>query len=197
MSNHKTDNSSLRTKVAFRLNRLPTKEKITVLDCYHGSGACWRNINLHSVSKIQIHGLDIDDKDSFVLLGDNRKVLPGLNLSRYDVIDVDSYGVPYDVLSEIFAYDGDINATIFYTFCQTHMRQMPKGMLLELGYTDVMYQKSPTLVSKGGHDKFLHWLANNGVTHVEYIKLPGSRTRVYGCFRIGKLQKAYLSESVS
>jgi hypothetical protein len=184
MSSHKTDNSSLATKVLFRLARLPEKEEIKVLDCYHGSGACWFNIKLNTDKKIIVHGMDIEDKDSFVLLGDNRKVLRNITLSNYDVIDVDAYGVPYEIIKQIFEYQDNIDVIVFYTFCQTYMGSLPKDMMIDLGYTSGMYEKAPTLINKKGHNKFLQWLALNGVEKVEYIKLHGNNTRVYGCFKL-------------
>lgn len=182
MSKAKTDNSSLRTKVILRLLRTPLEEKLRVLDVYHGTGAIWHNVNLHYQGKIQVDGLDIEDKNSFALIGDNEKVLPVLDMSKYDVIDVDAYGVPFTVLREIFTAS-DVDALIFYTFCQTHLRMMPKGLLAEIGISESMFDKCPSFVSKHGHDKFLSWLALYGIEHVEYISLKGASVHVYGCFR--------------
>jgi len=189
MINHKTDNSSLASKVKFRTDRLPS-DPIRVLDCYHGSGACWRNIKrLTGRTDITVDGLDIEDKGSFTLLGDNQKTLPNITLSKYNVIDVDSYGVPYDILKDIFSYQGEINAIIYFTMCLTFMRKVPNELLEDIGFTKKMCSEAPVFVSKNGVDKFFEWLSLNEVKEAEYISLPGNGVHIYGAFKIHRTRK--------
>jgi hypothetical protein len=180
MSSQKTNNSFLRKKICLRINHLPDKSEINVLDCFHGNGCIWKNIqrNIHD-KKINVEGLDIKEYDEFALIGDNLKILPTLDFSRYDIIDVDAYGCPYDQI-KIIAGKVTKTTLIFYTFIQTMMGALPFDMLADIGYSNEMVKKTPVLFSKNGHEKFMNWLSTIGVKEVSFINPVGKK--YYGCF---------------
>jgi hypothetical protein len=179
MSNPKTNNSYLVEKVALRCRHLPIGDNIKVLDLFHGNGIIWESVKVTTKRKITVHGFDIKEYDRISLIGENEKSLPSVDVNKYDVIDVDDYGIPYNLVKEILSRKITRDIVVFYTFIQTGMGQLNKNLLLEVGFTEAMYKASPIMCSRGGHEKWLLFLANNGIDHVDYI--THSRKN-YGCF---------------
>lgn len=160
----KTDNSYLADKVGLRAGNLPAGKIITVLDCFAGSGRIWRAVKRRHPGK-DIRVLAMDKKNiGFHLPGDNLAWLKSMDLSRFNVIDLDAYGVPYEQLKIILGrgYTG----TVFVTFIQTIFGQMPKGLLIDIGFTDAMIYKAPALLNARGFDHFIEWLAGYGVKSI-------------------------------
>ncbi len=156
---------------------LPAKSRIRVLDAFHGRGVIWDYIR--EKTKIKIEVTAIDKKpivDEFILFGDNRKFLPSLSLEKFDIIDLDSYGVPFDQLEEIFDYDKKkkIHHGVFVTFIQSIYGRLPVGMLKKIGYSEKMVEKVPALFDRDGIGKFKAYLALNGVSTI-FIKSSGKK----------------------
>lgn len=167
----KTDNSFLADKVALRINCLPAKKQLKVLDCYAGSGRIWDQIIKKTGREIQVTPIDISPKQDFILFGDNAKWLLGMNLAKYDVIDLDAYGVPDEQLKIIF--DKKYHGVVFVTFIQSGFGRMPDKLLCDLGYTKNMIEKIPTLFSKRGFEKFKDWLSIHGVRRIVHRSEQG------------------------
>lgn len=134
MSNRQTDNSFFIDKVNLRLRHLPGKQSIRVLDAYGGDGRIWNKIKTMTDKKIEV--LRIDHKDTsrgVYLKGDNVKYLKSLDLVKYDVIDLDAYGVPYTQLEAVFdclsgkIYNHEI--ICYVTFIQTMLGSLPRKLL--------------------------------------------------------------------
>jgi len=87
----KTDNSYLNTKINLRMNHLPDKKSIKVLDCFAGRSRIWEKIKRKSFKNINVVGIDRISYGS-TLKGDNVKYLKGMDLDKYDIIDLDAYG---------------------------------------------------------------------------------------------------------
>jgi hypothetical protein len=165
LSKGRTDNSFLGDKIALRFSMVPKKKMLNVLDAFHGNGTIWKNIEKKYPGKIKITRIDIDQKDDlFTLIGDNTKYLSFLPLQNYDVIDLDSYGVPYEQLKIIF--ERKFKGLVFVTFIQSVMGRLQNLFLNDLGYTTKMINKCPSLFCKNGYEKLLHWLALKGVQRV-------------------------------
>lgn len=131
----KTDNSYFDLKVNLRLNSLLLfkKQNIIILDAFAGDGLLWSEIQRKTSKNIEI--LRIEKKKNSLgiyLIGDNIKFIRGMDLARFDIIDLDAYGSPYRQLNEIFKqnYKGIIHCT----FIQTIMGVLNKKMLIEIGY---------------------------------------------------------------
>jgi len=94
-------NSYLADKAMLRLRHLPDTDPVVVLDAFGGSGKVWQCVQANTERKII--RLAIDEKNiPGTLKGDNRKFLPTLDLTKFHVIDLDAYGVPYEQLEIIF-----------------------------------------------------------------------------------------------
>ncbi len=114
----KTNNSYLADKVALRVAHLPDREVLRVMDCYAGSGVVWSAVKKLTGRRIAVLPIDISaDVDGFHLAGDNKQYLETMDLSRFDVIDLDAYGVPYDQLKIVL--DRGFHGTVFVTFIQS------------------------------------------------------------------------------
>jgi hypothetical protein len=162
-----TDNSYLEDKIALRLNCIPKLKTLRVLDCYHGSGSIWKNIQKKYGGNIKILKIDKEQKDDgFVLIGENEKYIKSLNLNNFDVVDLDAYGVPYEQLKEVFKQG--FKGWVFVTFIQTVMGCLPHEFLIDIGYTKEMIEKCPTLFYGNGFKKMCNFLEKNGVTKIKY-----------------------------
>ena len=165
MNNRRTDNSYLADKIALRLSLIPKKKQLNVVDAFFGMGTIWKNIQCKYDGEIKITRIDIEQRDNeFVFVGDNVKFLASLPLQKYDVIDLDAYGVPYAQLKIIF--DKGYKGLVFITFIQSIMGRLPNEFLNDLGYTDIMVHKCPTLFGKHGKQKMLAWLALHDIDRV-------------------------------
>jgi hypothetical protein len=178
MSNRKTNNSFLKTKIILRLQNLPDKQEIKVLDCFAGDGAIWHNIKLNTEKKIIRHAIDEKEYSDFALIGNNIKVLQSIDLSTYDVIDLDAYGVPCEQI-EIVMDKAKSGTIVFYTFIQSFNGALPNLLFDRIGITEAMYSKCRSIFNKGGHKYFLDYLGLIGVEHVKYYQI-GRKT--YGVF---------------
>lgn len=155
-----TDNSYLADKVALRMNHLPS-DPVRVLDCYGGRGIVWAAVQKLTGRRIEVLPIDIIDHGVFHLPGDNRSYLDSIDLGRFNVIDLDAYGIPYDQLASVFrrGFEG----VVFVTFIQSVMGQVNHGLLRDMGFTALMIEKAPTTVCRRGWQHFLAWLALKGI----------------------------------
>ena len=181
MNNRKTDNSYINEKVKLRLDNLPDKKYIKVLDCYSGDGRIWNNIKTKTDKKIDVMSIDTKSKNRVYIKTDNRKVLISINLDSFDIIDLDAYGVPFDQVEILFnkLYKG----IVFITFIQSGFGMLPKRLLYSLGFTKTMINKIPTLFNKNGFDKFCEYLSNKGIKKIQYYQTEDKR-KSYIYFRI-------------
>jgi len=175
----KTDNAFLQDKVNLRSRHLP--DSPVVLDCFAGEGTIWRLVKEQNPDKkiISLSIEKIKNKGGFHLVGDNTRFLAALNLSVYNVIDLDSYGVPYPQLQILF--ERDYHGLVFFTFIQSFAGQLPWGMLEEVGFSRAIIEKSPILCSRNGWGKFKEYLALRGVEQITFIN---HQRKYYGYFNL-------------
>ena len=175
-----SDNSCLDAKVDLRYGHLPDGD-ITVLDAFGGFGVVWQAVASKCPSKKILRvGIDKEPRPNCVQ-GDNRKLMKGLTLSNFSVIDLDAYGCPYDQLQILF--DRKYKGTVFFTMIQTGLRTVPLKLLEVNGISKDMYKQCPTLFGKIGWQLMKEWLAENGVTTLWHrsASMPGS-DKHYCCF---------------
>ena len=163
----KTDNSHIAEKVQLRLQSLSLIEKIeiNILEAYAGDGIIWNEVQKCTDKKLNILKIERkDDKEGVYLKGNNEKFIPLFDLSNFDIIDLDDYGVPYRQLKIIF--QKKFEGIVHVTFIQTGMGRLPYKFLIELGYSKQMIQKCQTIFSHNGIEKMKGWLSNNGVKKI-------------------------------
>jgi len=163
----KTDNAFLADKVALRSRHMP--DSPIVLDCFAGEGTIWEMVKAENPEK-KIITLSIEmikNKGKFHLVGDNTRFLSALDLSVYNVIDLDSYGVPYKQLKIMF--DRQYKGTVFFTFIMSFVGVLHHNMLYEIGFSETMLSKAKVLCFRHGWEKFKEYLALHGIEQVTYI----------------------------
>lgn len=168
MSRVQTNNSYLQDKIDLRIAFLPKKNNINVLDLFSGSQNIWRSISAITGKTINIISIDIKKETGrFHIIGDNIKYLMNMHIDKYDIIDIDAYGIPFDHIDNILSRN--FSGELFITFIKDKRGRLPNSMLEKLGYTPNMYKKCPTLFSKNAIDKLKNALTKYGITNIDYI----------------------------
>lgn len=183
MSSRQIDNSHKEVKLEMR--RESVKDGDTILDCCHGEGFLWGEIG--QGKDISVIGIEHEKgRGRGAIHGEAEKVIPGLDLSRYQMIDVDTYGSPYQIIKCIFKNKTLAPGTvIFYTFIQTHMGLVSQESLRAIGLSKEMTKKISTLFAKLGWPAFLEYLRKQGIKKVDawYVKERTSKKH-YGRFTV-------------
>lgn len=151
------DQAMLSAKIALRLEsvNLLDKDEINVLECFAGDGVLWAGVRSLSKKKINILPIDIKKYNNTTLIGDNLKFLKEMDLTGFDIIDLDSYGSPSKQLSILAKKE--YNGIIHCTFIQTMMGAIGFDVLSAYGYSKEMVSKCRTLFYKNGLDKILNF----------------------------------------
>lgn len=169
-------------KIALRINNLPQDDPVRVLDCYAGHGILWKAVKYKTGRDIKV--LSIEKKTlpnlELYLHGDNLKFLKGMDLAKFDVIDLDSYGCPFDQLDYILS-SGVKGRKIFVTFIQSVMGRLPNNLFKKIGITDKMIEKCPTLLCKEGYKKLFSYLESIGIEKINLRQSASGRYN-YFCF---------------
>lgn len=133
-----TDNSNFEKKVLLRLEALNRidKDEINVLDCFAGYGLLWKEVKKRSDKNIKIVSIEKEKgKNPTALQGDNLKYLPTLDLSKFDIIDIDAYGVPTKQIEIITLRQW--HGILIITAIESMMGNMPKELLFSVGIEDL------------------------------------------------------------
>lgn len=97
----KVDNSNEAQKKALRKMAVAAcrnPERPAVLDAFAGYGKMWEGVDMSKYTPIEKNP---DKNPPGVIHADNVKVLRSIDLSKYDVIDLDAYGFPTKQLCAI------------------------------------------------------------------------------------------------
>ena len=92
----KTDNKSIANKIFIRKEAIKNLKEVKVLDLFAGRNVLWNNIKTD-----KYFGIEIEKNKGKNLNVDVRKVFDNLDLSAFNVIDCDSYGLPFDLMKKI------------------------------------------------------------------------------------------------
>jgi len=168
----KTNNDprNIEAKILLRLNLLPNKNEIKVLYAFSGEGILWNEVKKRTSQKISILSIDKNDYKKVNLKGDNLKFLKGLNLSKYDIIDLDSWGSPSSQL-QILA-NKNYKGVVHCTFIQTMQGRISNNILETYGYNKSMIKKCPTLFCKNALLKIMYFI---------YVKFGVTKIFLYQC----------------
>lgn len=154
----KTDNTNLNKKIAIR--KFYVKNNQIVLDCFSGGFKIWGQLK----KSYNLDVIRIDKKrnlQGLYFLGNNQKYMKLISIS--DIIDLDSYGVPFSQLDYIVKHKNQLkkDVVIFLTYNQSIYGGLPYKMLFELGYTQEMITKCPTLFFRNPIEKLTNYLTKN------------------------------------
>lgn len=97
-----TENSHLGSKARLRADFIKTlgKTDLHILDAFAGDGHVWQRVQ-ELLPDHKITYLGIDKKKYSrpeVIMGNNQKVMKGLDLNQFDLIDLDAFGFPWEQL---------------------------------------------------------------------------------------------------
>lgn len=161
------DNSFFEEKVLIRIKAIEGIKKPVVLECYTGEGKLWDEVKNRTIKNIMILRIEKERQkgQKIYLQGDNLKYLSAMDLNKFDVIDLDAYGIPYRQLEVIFfkKYKG----IVIVTCIQSIFGKLPNDMLKKLGFTKKMISKIPTLFYRNGIEKLKNYLYLYGVQLIE------------------------------
>lgn len=172
MSKHRTDNdpTGFYMKVDLRIASISEMNDIKVLDAFSGRGRIWKEVQKKHPGNIDITQIDTRiDKEGAYLKGDNSKFMGSINLSQFDLIDLDAYGIPFKQLEVVFK--SNFKGIIHCTFIQSGMGMLPKKMLEKVGYSRAMIDKIPTLFSKKGIEILYKYLSINNIERLYLLSL--------------------------
>ena len=107
------DSEYYNLKINLRINSLPNKKEITVLECFAGEGKVWDSIEKLTDKKINRFRIDINEYKNLDFLGNSLQFIKKANLKKFDIIDLDSWGSPVKYLEILFKrkYKGIIHCT--------------------------------------------------------------------------------------
>ena len=116
---------------------------------------------------------------------DNMKILPSLDLSNFNVIDLDSYGIPIEQLNAIFKNPTLASGTcIIYTCIGNKMSTLNK-FFAQYYNIENMYKKVKTLFNNMSYQMFIGYLYDNGIKTVyEYEEPSNHFYKKYGFFNV-------------
>ena len=137
-----TENSHLRTKVRLRLELIDKigKDKIHVLDAFAGQGLVWKEIQRQR-PELQVTTVGIEKRkyvNPNVIMGDNRKAMKGMDLTVFDIIDLDAFGCPWEQLT--IAAQRAPYVPVVLTHISVTLGPVPKGLLKAAGLPSAWYE---------------------------------------------------------
>lgn len=171
MSDKQTDNSFFKQKIKLRKLVIELIQgDVFLLDCYAGTGKLWSQIK-HQSKKINYIGIEKEkrkNKSLSVMEGDNLKYLKNLDLSLFNLIDLDAYGIPFEQIETIM--NSNFSGYIVVTYIWKAQGRLHNSMLEKLGYNQNMIEKCPTLFSRDHKKKIKLILSHYGVKKISLIE---------------------------
>lgn len=153
-------------KIELRIQSLPDKKEINVLEAYGGEGVLWGAVQRRCPDKtIKILSIDKNKYKRVQLQGENIKFMKSMDLSVFDIIDLDAYGSPAKQLEIVF--EKNFKGVVHCTFIQSMSGNMDHIILKANGFTKAMINQCPSLFTHNGIDKFLNYLGLRGVKSVK------------------------------
>ncbi|MDE7164768.1 MAG: hypothetical protein K2O04_05020 [Clostridiales bacterium] len=177
----KTDNKSIGNKIFIRKKAISNLPEINVLDLFGGNNVLWKNIYTD-----RYFGVEKQKDKGNNLVADSRRIFDSLDLSKFNVIDVDSYGISFDIYKKILTSKSIRNGTvIIYTAITNQFTKIQNEAKDEFGFRS-FYNKAPSLFNARAIEFFYEFLAKHGIDRVTYYEVRDNFTKHYGYFRINK-----------
>lgn len=175
----KTDNKSIANKIFIRKEAIKNLIEVKVLDLFAGRNVLWDNIRTD-----KYFGIDIVSNKGKNLNIDTRKIIDSIDLSQFNVIDCDSYGIAFDLYKKLLTNKSVKNGTvIIYTLITNEFTKIQNTAKEEFNFK-AFYDKAPSLFNARAIDFFYEMLSNYGVKEVFYYALRDKFNKHYGYFVI-------------
>lgn len=180
MLTRRTDNSHLYEKVALRVEaaRRLGLDTVRVLDAFHGDGTVWREVarQLDPV-EVDVFGIDVKGQDG-ALKANNLKVLPSLDYSRFDLVDLDAYGVPAQQLAMVAARAPELPVVV--TVIMGRQGGLPRLLPEAAGCPWEWHGQSQMVMRKMAWDWWWHYCWTLGYRTSSTIRFEDGMEKVYG-----------------
>lgn len=175
----KTDNSYFEEKIKLRESLLPDGP-LKILDAYAGSGSIWKHIGKkRGIARYTAIEKEKGKNPRAICL-DNSKILPRLDLSDYNVIDLDAYGIPSSQLISILENRTLKPQTAVYVTCITYAQgTIPHEIAKYINCTPTMFQKCRGLFKDSIFDAIKALLFKHGIKEISYYEHKGSMHKLY------------------
>lgn len=156
-------------------------DTVDVLDLFAGKGEVWKRLRPDTYQGVEIER----GNNPKAIVGDNRTIIPKLDLSQYNVIDCDSYGVPADQIALLYENGTMRSGTVvLYTCISNSVSTVPSRLQDYGGFRGELYHKAQTLFNDWSIPLFFDFLASLGVDRVWEYEEPSGHgyTKKYGYF---------------
>lgn len=175
----KTDNKSIANKIFIRKEAIKDLKEVKVLDLFAGRNVLWNNIPTD-----KYYGIDIETNKGKNLNADTRLAIDNLDLSAFNVIDCDSYGIAFDLYKKLLTRK-DINkgTIIIYTLITNEFTKIQNFAKDEFKFHR-FYDKAPSLFNARAIEFFYEFLSNYGIKQVNYYAIRDKFDKHYGYFKI-------------
>lgn len=174
----KTDNYNVFHKKYLRKAATRDLNSLKVLDLFAGNNIIWKNFKMD-----RYFGIEIEKGKGKNLNANNVRVIQSLDLSGFNVIDCDSYGIPIKQIVKIFSNPTLKKGTvIIYTCIGNSISSLSKDFL-EYFKLKEMYRKTKVLFNARSSEFFYAYLYDLGIRTVhEYEEKGTSFNKKYGYF---------------
>lgn len=175
----KTDNKSIGNKIYIRKKAIADLTEVNVLDLFG-----WQNILWNNIPTNRYYGVESKKDKGQNLCADSHSIFASLDLRKFNIIDVDSYGISFDIYKYLLTSSHVQNGTIIiYTAITNEFTKIQNAAKNEFGFR-TFYDKAPSLFNARAIEFFYELLAKYGVKEVSYYEVKDNFTKHYGYFRI-------------
>jgi hypothetical protein len=152
-------------KIDLRLQSLPDKKEINVLECYGGEGILWNEVKkLAPGKKIKVLSMDKNKYKKVQLQGNNEKFIRSLDVNKFDLIDLDAWGNPFDLLE--FIINQGYSGVIHITEINSTLGCIKNLVLNEAGITSNMYRTCQTIFKSKQERLNFNYLYSRGIKKI-------------------------------
>ena len=173
----KTDNAHIESKINLRKLATQGLDELRVLDLFAGENKLWS-----SFEKARYYGVEKVKGKGANLHTDNIRVIQSLDLSDFNVIDVDSYGIPANQIYELYQNDTLQKGTVIIYTCITNKMSGLNKCILDLFHLRDIYAKSKTMINGYAVDLFYGLLYSLGIRKVCEYEIKSTYEKHYGFF---------------
>lgn len=172
-----TDNDNIESKILLRVEAIKGLSVVNVLDLFAGDNLIWSRIPCD-----RYYGIEAERGKGRNLHADNRKIIPHLDLSAFNVIDCDAYGMPYEQIQLLFDNPTLMSGTVIIYTCISGVLNRLSVRMLDDYRLQEEYKRSRVLFNRYSADMFHAMLYSHGVRAVKCYRKAASMSKEYGYF---------------
>ena len=175
------DKKIIEAKIQLRLMSLPKNQnQVSILECFAGEGILWNEVKKRTKKQLKILSIDKNNYQKISLKGDNIRFLKSLDLTKYQIIDLDAWGCPANQLQVLF--EKKYKGIVICSFVQPKLRAINKIVQLNSGYTNKMIKEASFLCRKNGLEQMLFFIKTK--FKVNKVKIANYKQKYYFYFTI-------------